>query len=199
MVVICVGSTLILLSWIIEPIISCTRQRKRKTREDKNDFREIARIADQKLQLQRIALQGAGYGDGWERTMDEVPVATRGVLFPQPTRLERTGADEDDYCYGSAVPLLDGGGDGEEGADAPEQRPGMEEVGGSPLQRLSRPDHVRADGSQQPLVGAGAGVGVGPGGVGGHGNIPGPGYGRSEGSRSSGGRGSDLEDADFHR
>ena len=163
------------------------RQRRRKKGEDKNDFREIARIADQKLQLQRIALQGAGYGDGWERRIDEVPVTTRGVLFPQPTRLESSVADEDDYCYGSAVPLLDRGGDGEEGMGAHEQPLGMEEVGRSPLQRLGRPDNFRADGSQQPLVGAG--VGVGHGGVGGHGNIPGQGYERSESSRSSEGTG----------
>ena len=51
MIVVCVGSTLILLSWITEPIIACTRQRRRKNGNHKHDYREIVRIADQKLKL----------------------------------------------------------------------------------------------------------------------------------------------------
>lgn len=147
MIVICVGSTLILLSWITEPIIACTRQRRRKNGNHKHDYREIVRIADQKLQLQRMVLVGAGYGDGWEHLFDEVPVTTKGALFPPPTRLERGLADAEDYCYESAMPLLDGGVDGEEGTAAHEQDPGMQEVRGWPLPALSLPASSGAEGS----------------------------------------------------
>jgi hypothetical protein len=131
MVVICVGSTLILLSWITELNIVCTRQRRRKNGNHKHDYREIVRIADQKLQLQRMALTEAGCGDGWEHLFDEVPVTTKGTLFPPPTRLERGSAGAEDYCYESAMPLLDGGVDGKEGTAVHEQDPVMQEVRGS--------------------------------------------------------------------
>jgi hypothetical protein len=186
MIVICVGSTLILLSWIIEPIIACTRRRRRKNGNQKHDYREIVRIADQKLQLQRMALIGAGYRDGWEHPFDEVPVTTKGALFPPPTRLERGPAGPEDYCYGSAMSLLNWVGDGEEGT-AVCMDPGMQEASVSPLPALSRPANFGAEESQRLLVPQGHG-GPAPG----NGQVQGQGSGTSEGSLNSVGPASDL-------
>jgi hypothetical protein len=72
-----------------------------------------------------MVLIGAGYGDGWEHLFDEVPVTTKGALFPPPTRLEMSLLGAEDYCYESAMPLLDGGVDGEEVAAVHEQDPAV--------------------------------------------------------------------------
>lgn len=57
MIVICVGLTIMLLSWTAESCIAFIRSRRSV---NKHDYREIARVADRKLQLQRLGLTGAG-------------------------------------------------------------------------------------------------------------------------------------------
>ena len=101
MIVVCVGSLIIILSWIVEPIVGFVRN---KTKNKKHDCREIARIADHKLQLQRMALMGVGYEEEWDpkHAMDFVPVTRRDTLFPLPSRTKTGG---DDYRYSTLDPL----------------------------------------------------------------------------------------------
>jgi len=104
-----------------------------------------------------MALIGAGYDGGWEHPFDEVPVTTKGALFPSPTRLERGPAGAEDNCYESAMPLLDGGVDREEETAVHEQDPGMQEVRDWLLPALSLPANSGAEESQQLLVPQGHG------------------------------------------
>jgi hypothetical protein len=90
-----------------------------------------------------MALIGAGYGDGWEHLFDEVAVTAKGALFPLPARLERGPAGAEDYCYESAMPLLDGVVDGENRTAVHEQDPGIQEVRGSRLLAFSLPAILR--------------------------------------------------------
>lgn len=151
MIVICVGLTIILLSWIVEPIVAFIRS---KRRHNKHDYREIARIADRKLQLHRMALQGAGHVQGWdtERTLDEIPVTTRNTVFPAPLR--HKVANVDGYRY-SAVPSA--ANDDEDAASTVHGRP-MSEVSAvspphpSPQPHPSQPWGAHATPSQQPLM-----------------------------------------------
>jgi hypothetical protein len=143
MIVICVGLTILLLSWIVEPMVAFIRS---KRRHNKHDYREIARIADRKLQLHRMALQGAGHVQGWdtERTMDEVPVTTRNTVFPAPLRHKVNNVDG--YHY-SAVPSAANDDDDEDAAAAAHGRPMSEVSTVSPPQPSPRPHP-----SQQPLM-----------------------------------------------
>jgi hypothetical protein len=159
MIVVCVGLTIILLSWIVEPIVVFIRS---KRRHNKHDYREIARIADQKLQLHRMALQGAGHTQGWdpERIMDETPVTTRNTLFPAPFRHKVN--NEDGYRY-SAVPTAANDDDDDDeddvAADAGDTHgQPMTEISNvppphpSPQPHPSRPWNGRATPSEQPLM-----------------------------------------------
>jgi len=100
MIVFCVGTTIILLSWIVEPLVAYFRSRPRLGGR-RHDYREISRVADQKLQLLRMALTGAGYGNDWEKVMDTFPVAKARKKFHMPVRRARQSDDggDEDYCY----------------------------------------------------------------------------------------------------
>jgi hypothetical protein len=67
MIVICVGLTIMILSWTVEPCVSFIR---RKRSHNKHDYREIARIADRKLQLQ-------AFGADWNRLRPRLGTCTR--------------------------------------------------------------------------------------------------------------------------
>jgi hypothetical protein len=138
MIVICVGLTIMLLSWTAESCIAFIRS---KRPVNKHDYREIARVADRKLQLQRLALTGAGYRDGWEHVFDLVPVTTRGCEFPPPTRYKDN--DVEDYHHSDEGLAVgdDADGDGR-----------MKEARSSTQPRLSRPSVVLPGGSEQPLI-----------------------------------------------
>ena len=140
MIVICIGLTIMILSWTVESCVSFIRS---KRQHSKHDYREIARVADRNLQLQRLALTGAGYGQGWEHAFDQVPVTARGCEFPPPTRYKVN--DVDDYHYSEDGPLLELSDD----AEGYEQ---MAEVKSSPQPRLSRSVMDRPEGSQQSLI-----------------------------------------------
>ncbi|KAI1627942.1 hypothetical protein EDD37DRAFT_286894 [Exophiala viscosa] len=101
MIVICVGSTIILLSWIVEPLLGSFR--RWRGLDGKHDYREIVRIADHTLQLQRKAFQGAGFTDGWdsEHLMDSIPVTVRDTLIPVATRYKANGVQDYRYTDGS--------------------------------------------------------------------------------------------------
>ena len=109
-----------------------------QTVSQQHDYREIACVADRKLQLQRLALTGAGYRDGWEHVFDLVPVTTRGCEFPPPTRYK--GNDVEDYHYSDEGLAVgdDADGDGR-----------MKEARSSTQPRLSV---VLPGGSEQPLI-----------------------------------------------
>lgn len=147
MIVICVGSTIILLSWIVEPLLG--RFRRWRGYDGKYDYREVARIADHTLQLQRKAFQGAGFSHGWdhEHLMDQIPVTTRDTLVSVASRHTVDGAH--DYHYGD-----------EDSNGSIDSGPGqsMEETGAAriPLQAqpqagLARPTVSRGP-SMQPLL-----------------------------------------------
>lgn len=117
MIVICVGSFIILLSWTVEPLVACLRSRRGLRRTmgvgrgvEKHDYREVARVADHTLQLQRKALQGDGFIDGWdaERFMDTIPTTLGSSLFAAPSRYKVDGVDDYHYYY-SALPTPGGG------------------------------------------------------------------------------------------
>jgi hypothetical protein len=101
MIVVCVGSAIILLSWILEPLVAYLRHSSGSSKcRGTRGYREVARIADRKLQLHRMALVGAGYDRIWEQTMDEIPIATAGAMMPPPSR--RLAPNDDDYHYGAS-------------------------------------------------------------------------------------------------
>lgn len=100
MIVVCVGSAIILLSWILEPLVAYLRHSSGSSKcRGTRDYREVARMADRKLQLHRMALVSAGYDRIWEQTMDEIPIATAGAMMPPPSR--RLAPNDDDYHYGA--------------------------------------------------------------------------------------------------
>jgi hypothetical protein len=149
MITICVGSAIILTSLILEPIY---RYRHKHWPTVSSDYCEVARIADHTLQLQRMALLGAGYDKGWdsETLLDNMPVTEPGTLFPLPCR---QNPEEKDYHYVVAEPLL----------PSPEGKLEVHAHQGNiaplPQERFSigndtsngRPDLPGGTGSQQPL------------------------------------------------
>jgi hypothetical protein len=140
MIVIGVGLTIMVLSWTVESCVSFVRSRRP---HGKHNYREIARIADRKLQLQRQALTGAGYGQGWEHVFDVVPVTTRGCEFPPPAWYRSN--DAEDYHYSAASPLLAVGDDMERGGE-------MAEVRSEPQPPPSRPSIALPGEWQRPLI-----------------------------------------------
>lgn len=72
----CLGVVVILLSYLIEPIISLLQRGLFKHHIHK--YRDW--VLDEKLQLHRMALEARGVGP-WYNTSNKVPVTDRGVLF----------------------------------------------------------------------------------------------------------------------
>jgi hypothetical protein len=97
MIVVCLGSALLVLSWTLEYIVGKVRGCRTSR---KHDDREVGRIADHKLQLHRMALVGAGYRDIWERTLESVPVTRADTDLPAASRVEDT--KDADYRYSPA-------------------------------------------------------------------------------------------------
>jgi hypothetical protein len=98
-------------------------------------------------------LEAAAAADGahWNRVrwwlgapVRRGPRHDEGALFPLLTGLERGPAGAEDSCYESAMPLLDGGVDGEEETAVHEQDPGMQEVRDWLLPALSLPTNSGA-------------------------------------------------------
>lgn len=83
-ILVCIGLTIILLSWIIEPLCGYIRARRARDPSSQRDihYREIARVADHKLQLHRMALSGFGYEQGWENNAQDIPITAKGFEFP---------------------------------------------------------------------------------------------------------------------
>lgn len=93
-----VGGIIIILSCTLE---QCVNRHCRHKPTPANDQRAIARIADHTLQLQRMALLGAGYESGWEEEtlLDHVPVTGPEARFVLPN--QKTPTDMD-YLYSVA-------------------------------------------------------------------------------------------------
>jgi hypothetical protein len=112
-IIIVLGLIIIIVSWTAESCVVALRRRRRvkyrKLRnaganaraDDISDHREIARIADRKLQLQRVALLSSRPDVLWERTMDSVPCPRdERMLFPRPVRVEaEEECSDDDFRY----------------------------------------------------------------------------------------------------
>ena len=94
LIVICIGTLIIVLSLTAESCVASARRRKRQHGKGgaDDDYREIARVADRKLQLLRLALMSTGVQATWSRTMDQIPITHEPSRFPLPTR---TGNEED--------------------------------------------------------------------------------------------------------
>jgi hypothetical protein len=105
MIVICLGTTILVLSWILEPLVAFVRGVKGPR---KHDYREVARVADRKLQLHRKALVSAGYDKIWLQTMDDIPITTLGSQLPPATRQSAPNAT--DYHYFAHAATLTGTG-----------------------------------------------------------------------------------------
>jgi hypothetical protein len=88
-IIIGVGSIIIILSWTLE---SCVQRYYRHKPTPANEQGEIARIADHTLQLQRMALLGAGYPNGWdeETLLNHFPVTDPQARFKLPYRKNKT-------------------------------------------------------------------------------------------------------------
>jgi hypothetical protein len=181
MIIFGVGTGITLLSWIVEPLVAYLRYRNRpQLGWPQHDYREISRVADQKLQLLRMALTGAGYSEDWEKVMGTFPVAKARKEFRMPARRAMNSGDgDDDYYYPgpeaemvSRTTMLEdnvlpassdsGGSTGDVGdATGPETRhessvtsPETEEL--SPLStaaRLSRPEPPVLHDNEQPPLG----------------------------------------------
>jgi hypothetical protein len=113
-----IGVAIILTSWTVECCVAAIRQRRRaKYRvllnadggpEAVNDdglagYREIVRIADRTLQMQRMVLLNVRPDVVWQGTMDSVPCPReQHVRFALPTRVPaREGDSEDDFRFES--------------------------------------------------------------------------------------------------
>ncbi|KAE9375047.1 hypothetical protein N431DRAFT_455753 [Stipitochalara longipes BDJ] len=69
-VIIVIAPTIIILSWFLP---GCVNRRKDRRDREKNVGKRYAYIADGKLNLLRMALEGRGY-DKWEEAMSDIPV-----------------------------------------------------------------------------------------------------------------------------
>lgn len=94
-IVISVGTTIIILSLTMELCVVRARKRRRRHNRESHDYREIARIADRKLQLQRVLLMSTEPQGRWARKMEDIPVTDGPSRFPLPTRVE--GGDDFHY------------------------------------------------------------------------------------------------------
>ena len=118
------------------------------------ECREIARIADRMLQLQRMAIVAAQPQTKWEGRMDQVPhTADPEARFPMPVRL--TG---DDFRYGrdpasDGVELKESGGSSGEDVRQPSSTlsmvpPGEEQIVTNTGGDLGHEDQRVEDGTQ---------------------------------------------------
>ena len=117
LVIIVIGVAIILASWTAECCVATLRRRHRaKYRVLRNaggdafddaldgdaaEYREIARIADRTLQMQRVVLMNVRPDVVWQGTMDSVPCPReQDVRFALPRRVmaEEEG-NEDDFRY----------------------------------------------------------------------------------------------------
>lgn len=106
-IIIALGLTIIILSLSVETCVAWWRRRRRarferlsdahdlKAREF-DDHREIARIADRTLQLQRMALMGANPDARWEGRLEPVPYA----MNPEMRFALLVRVDGEDFRYG---------------------------------------------------------------------------------------------------
>jgi hypothetical protein len=104
MVVVCLSVFIIALSLSLEHIVAWLRRRRWTDRGHGYDYRGLTWTADHKFQMLRAAYRGSGYGDGWEKLMDDVPVAAPGLLFPGPRRVTVNGTE--DYRYATEDEVL---------------------------------------------------------------------------------------------
>lgn len=108
-IIIVLGTIIIVLSLTVETCVAAYRQRRRSryqllhTSENTaagnapNDHREIARIADRMLQLQRMALVATRPDVRWEGRLEPVPYTEEsGVRFGVPVRVSG-----EEFRYGS--------------------------------------------------------------------------------------------------
>lgn len=126
-IILAVGTPIVMLSLMIEPCVAALRMRRRRqyqhlpdvsnneksseknvSHSSRDDDREVARIADCILQLQRKVLTSAAPETDWEAKMQIVPVTTDpDARLPLPRRVKpeskNTGATdgdvENDYEY----------------------------------------------------------------------------------------------------
>ena len=82
-IILVVGSILILTNLILEPILGFIR----KTLKWK-DYKSLQWTVDGKLQLQRLAYEGAGQGQ-WSGGSSSVPVTRRGDLLGMPVGVDK--------------------------------------------------------------------------------------------------------------
>ncbi|KAI1428826.1 hypothetical protein F5Y12DRAFT_782402 [Xylaria sp. FL1777] len=69
------GVVLILLSFSIEPIISCLHRRRRYSQ-----YRYLEWVTNESLQLHRLAHEGVGWGT-WSRATEEIPTIEKGQVL----------------------------------------------------------------------------------------------------------------------
>ena len=115
-VIIVIGVAIILTSWTAEWCVATLRRRRRaKYRglrnaggdafndalDDAAEYREIARIANRTLQMQRMVLVNVRPDVVWQGTMDSVPCPReQDVTFSLPRRVVAAKEDsEDDFRY----------------------------------------------------------------------------------------------------
>lgn len=122
-IILAIGIPIIVLSLTVEPCVANLRRRRRippqhlhntkvqhhETNRDKHDHREVARIADSLLQLQRQVLTSAAPELDWKARMRSVPVTIDpAARFPLPRRVvqaqskkeeQETGEVKYDYVY----------------------------------------------------------------------------------------------------
>jgi hypothetical protein len=135
-----VGTVIIILSLMVELCVARARKWKRHHNRETHDYREIARIADRKLQLQRVVLVAAVPQGRWARTMEDIPVTDGSFGFPLPTRVE--GGDDFHYSRGGTPILMQ------------ERNSAVEETGqGGNSSVAVRPELLsHGEGSQTPLM-----------------------------------------------
>ena len=158
-IIIVFGSLIIILSLTVETCVATLRRRRARYQPVNNeenadsggDHREIARIADRMLQLQRMALVAAQPQTKWEGRMDQVPyTANPEARFPLPVRV--TG---DDFRYGrgeesDGMELKEGG----DGSSEDVQQPAVSSVPSivSPVEEQTVADTGGQDGQESEQV-----------------------------------------------
>lgn len=93
-IVIGVGTTIIILSLTVELCVTRARKRRRRHNRDGHDYREIARIADRKLQLQRMVLMSTEPQSRWTKTMKDIPVTDQRIVDHEHPSDESRRLDE---------------------------------------------------------------------------------------------------------
>lgn len=140
LIILILGTTIIILSLSVESCVATFRKRRRAryarlaTSETESgnaagnaprDHREIARIADRMLQLQRMALLAAKPGVIWAGRLEPVPYTEDPeVWFALPVRVSG-----EDFSYGSSEDVeAEGGESKESGREETSSEGGIEEI-----------------------------------------------------------------------